>query len=166
MHQKGTLIFFCGKMGAGKSTLSRKICQQTGAILLSEDEWLAAFYADEITDFDSYLKYSSRIKPLLKCHVQSILNTGVSVVMDFPANTQNQRQWFKDIYAEHEIPHRLVYIEASDQLCLKHIKQRRIENPQRETFDTEKVFHQVNSYFQPPCAEEGFNIEVIRSEKQ
>ncbi|CAB1057737.1 hypothetical protein D1BOALGB6SA_2492 [Olavius sp. associated proteobacterium Delta 1] len=164
MHQKGTLIFFCGKMGSGKSTKSHKIAREMGAVLLSEDEWLAAIYPDEIINFDSYLKYSSRIKPLLKSHVRNILNTGVTVVMDFPANTKNQRQWFKEIYSEHKIPHKLVYLEASDQLCLKQIEQRRIANPERQNFDTEEVFYQVNSYFQPPSVNEAFNIEIIRSE--
>ena len=50
MSSKGFLTFFCGKMGAGKSTMSRDIAKQTGAILLSEDEWLAAIYPDEIQD--------------------------------------------------------------------------------------------------------------------
>lgn len=164
MRQKGTLIFFCGKMGSGKTTKSTEIAKELGAVLLSEDEWLAAIYPDEIIDFDAYLKYSSRIKPLLKSHVQNILNTGVSVVMDFPANTKNQRQWFKEIYSEHDIPHKLVYLESSDQLCLEQIKQRRITNPEREYFDREEVFHQVNSYFQPPSINEVFNIEIISRE--
>jgi predicted kinase len=47
MHQKGILIFFCGKMGSGKSTKSQEIAKEMGAILLSEDEWLAAIYPDE-----------------------------------------------------------------------------------------------------------------------
>lgn len=162
MQKKGTLIFFCGKMGSGKSTRSIEMAKELGAVLLSEDEWLAAIYPDEITDFDAYLRYSSRIKPLFKLHVQSILSAGVSVVMDFPANTKKQRLWFKAIYSEHDMPHKLVYIEASDQLCLKQINQRRITNPEREKFDTEAVFHQVNGYFQAPCENEGFTIEIVR----
>ena len=164
MSQKGTLIFFCGKMAAGKSTLSKKMASQMGAILLSEDEWLATIYPDEINDFHSYIKYSSRLKPLVEKHVQELLNSAISVVMDFPANTKNQRQWFQSIYADHHIPHKLIYIEASDELCLMQIKKRRTTNPERSHFDTEEVFHQVNSYFQPPTPEEGFDIEIVRRE--
>ena len=148
MYQKGTLIFFCGKMGSGKSTKSQEIAKKMGAIILSEDEWLSAIYPNEITDFDSYIKYSMRIKPLLKNHVQNILNTGITVLMDFPANTKKQRQWFKDIFSEHNISHKLVYIEADDQLCLKHIEQRRLTNPERHNFDTayqNKMYH--SSFF-------------------
>jgi predicted kinase len=151
-------------MGSGKTTKSHEIANETGAVLISEDEWLSVIYPDEIKDFDGYLKYSSRIKKLLKSHVQNILNSGVSVVMDFPANTKDQRQWFKNIYSEYGIPHRLVYLEASDQLCLKQIKQRTKISPERKDFDTEEIFHQVNAYFQAPDEDEIFNIEVISRE--
>ena len=80
----GRLIFFCGKMGAGKTTLSKQIAEARGAILLSEDEWLAALYPDQITTLEQYLTCSSRIKAQIKPLVQALLKAGTSVVMDFP----------------------------------------------------------------------------------
>lgn len=164
MNRKGTLVFFCGKMGAGKSTLSQEIANSMQAILLSEDEWLEAVYPDEIKTFEDYINYSSRLKPLLKNHVQNILKCGISVVMDFPANTLKQREWFKGIYSECDMPHRLIYLKASDQLCLNQIKQRSESMPERANFDTEAVFHQVNSYFEAPAESEGFNLEIVSRE--
>lgn len=41
MNQVGTLIFFCGKMGAGKSTLSQELASERRAVCISEDQWLA-----------------------------------------------------------------------------------------------------------------------------
>ena len=79
MHSNGTLISFCGKMGSGKTTLSFKVANSSEAIRLSEDEWLAALYPSEIEVFGDYIKYSSRLKPLLKLHVRDILISGVSV---------------------------------------------------------------------------------------
>jgi len=151
-------------MGAGKSTQSKKISCEPKTILLSEDEWLGAIYPEEINDFNSYLAYSSRIKPLLKNHVQNILNSGISVVMDFPGNTVNQRLWLKQIASEHDFPHMLIYIKASDKLCLEQIALRKKSNPERAQFDTEEVFHQVNSYFQEPSEQEGLNIKIINRE--
>ena len=161
MKEKGTLIFFCGKMGVGKSTYSKKLASELNAVFLSEDEWLSAIYPEEIKNFDDYKKYSSRLKPLLKGHVQRILQSGVSVVMDFPGNTRKQRSWFKEIFFEDQIPHKLIYLQAKDQLCLKRLEQRRQDSPERARFDTEEVFHQVTSYFQAPTDDEEFNIEVL-----
>ena len=84
----GKLYFFCGKMGAGKSTKSKQVTIERNAVLLSEDEWLAELYPNKIASFNDYIHYSSLMKPLVRSHVQRILLTGTNVVMDFPANTQ------------------------------------------------------------------------------
>lgn len=161
MKNMGTLVFFCGKMGAGKSTRAQQLAIEMDAILMSEDEWLAALYPEEIKSIGDYIAYSLRLKPLLKTHIQSVLRSGVSVVMDFPANTIKQRDWFREIFSEHDIPHRLLYLDVSDMQCLKQIGQRREQQPERAAFDTEAVFHTINSYFQAPSENEGFNLEVL-----
>ena len=149
-------------MGSGKSTLSREIASTEDTVLISEDEWLKTIYPTEIMNFEDYLKYSSRLKLIIKPHVQNILHSGISVVMDFPGNTEKQRVWFKEIFAEHGFPHKLMYIEASDSLCIKQIKKRVKTNPERAQFDTENIFHQVTSYFQPPFEYERFTIKIVR----
>jgi shikimate kinase len=163
MKANGRLIFFCGKMGAGKTTKSKRVAHDQNAVLISEDEWLESLYPEQITTFDDYLKFSSQLKPLVTSHVQNILRTGTDVVMDFPANTLSQRKWFKKIYSEINAPHELIYMNISDVICLKHIAQRSIEQPERASFDTEEVFHHVTSFFEEPSADEGFNI--IRIER-
>lgn len=164
MSSHGTLIFFCGKMGAGKSTLSTKIARERGAVLLSEDEWLAALYPGEIKDFNDYLGYSSRLKPLLRAHVEKLLLAGITVVLDFPGNTRKQRAWFKEIYSVYGVPHELYYVAVDDEVCLKQLKQRQKEQPERARFDTEEVFRMVTGYFEPPVESEGFNVKVVERE--
>ncbi|MHA7810210.1 MAG: AAA family ATPase [Marinobacter adhaerens] len=161
MSSYGTLIFFCGKMGAGKSTLSGKIARERGAVLVSEDEWLAALFPGEIKDFNDYISYSSRLKPVLRSHVEQVLLAGTSVVLDFPGNTRKQRAWFKDIYSQHGIPHELYYLSVDDEVCLKQLKQRQKEQPERAQFDTEEVFRMVTGYFEPPEESEAFNLQVV-----
>ncbi|KAF0095188.1 MAG: cell division protein ZipA [Puniceicoccaceae bacterium 5H] len=161
LNSNGSLVFFCGKMGAGKSTLARKLSQELNAILLSEDAWLSALYPGEIRAFEDYLQYSSRLKPLLKTHVRAILRSGTSVVMDFPANTRKQRAWFKEICLNEEIPHRMIYLNIADETCLQQIAKRRETHPERTRFDTEDVFRQVTKFFEPPSAEEGFTVEIV-----
>ena len=94
----GVLTFLCGKMGAGKSTKARAIALERNAVFVSEDEWLASLYPNEIKTLEDYVKYSNLLKPKMKELVESILSVGTDVVMDFPANTVTQRLWFKGIY--------------------------------------------------------------------
>ncbi len=161
MSHQGKLFFFCGKMGAGKSTKSKAVACQYNAVLISEDEWLAAHFPDQIQSFDDYIKYASLIKPFVKKHVQGILNTGVNVVMDFPANTVRQRQWFLALCLDQGCNHELLYINVSDEQCLSQLGNRRSEQPERTHFDTEEVFHQVTQYFEPPSVQEGLNITLV-----
>ncbi len=56
MTAQSELVFFCGKMGAGKSTLAKRMATEMNALLLSEDEWLAALYLDEIHGLDDYIR--------------------------------------------------------------------------------------------------------------
>lgn len=156
--KKGTLVFFCGKMGAGKSTKSKEIALERKAILLSEDEWLESVYPNQITSLGDYVKYSRQLKPQIKKLVQSILGAGTDVVMDFPANTISQREWFKEIFSAAKAPHILIYIDVPNNVCLKQIEKRRIEQPERAATDTTEMFNQVTKYFVEPAAEEGFNI--------
>ena len=155
------LIFFCGKMGAGKSTKSCQIAKERNAVLLSEDEWLESLYPNKIHSLKDYVEYSNRLKPLVKSLVQNMLKTGVNVVMDFPANTTSQREWFKSIFSEIDAPHELIYLDVSNEICLEQIGKRRLEYPERASTDTEAMFEQVTKYFMEPSSDEGFNIKKI-----
>lgn len=154
----GKLTFFCGKMGSGKSTKAREIARDSEVILLSEDDWLASLYPDEINTLESYVKYSNRLKPAIKNLVQSLLTSGTHVVMDFPANTLAQRAWFRGIFTEINAAHELIYLEAANDVCLQQIAKRRDKEPERAATDTLEMFDKVTKYFVEPDTPEGFNI--------
>lgn len=158
MRDKGTLYFYCGKMGAGKSTKAQQLTTKKSAVLLSEDEWLAAHFPSLVNDFNDYITYSNLIKPFIKHHVVSLLRLGVNVVMDFPANTMKQRSWFLRVCAEAECSHEMHYLDISDAQCLAQIGQRRKQQPERAQFDTEAMFYLVSGYFEAPKENEGLNI--------
>ncbi len=162
MTNPGKLTFFSGKMGSGKSTLSKKIALDTGAIWLSEDKWLSVIYPEEIQTLKDYLKCSLNLKSILKEHLREVLLRGTSVVLDFPANTYEQRAWFKEIMNESNIPHELIFLDVPDSMCLQNIKKRNKSEPSRARFDTEEVFWEVSKYFIPPTADEGFKITIIQ----
>lgn len=161
----GTLIFFSGKMGSGKTTKSKEIALERSAVLLSEDEWLVSLYPNKISSLKDYIKYSNRLKPQMKKLVQSILVAGTDVVMDFPANTVAQRKWFREIFSEVEATHSLIFIDVANEVCLERIKKRRQSQPERAATDTAEMFEQVTSYFMEPMPEEGFNVVRVLSDE-
>ena len=158
MNNKSTLHFFCGKMAAGKSTLAKTLAKKHNAILLVEDEWLSELYPEEITNIPDYLEYSSRLKNVLSNHIKSILSSGVSVVLDFPANTESQRTWFRLLFEETKSSHILHYVDKSDDECKQQLKKRSANMPEGSAFTTDKEFDAINKYFQTPVESEAFNI--------
>jgi shikimate kinase len=63
--KKGKLIFFCGKMGAGKTTLAAKKVDEMDAVLISEDELLSKLYEGKVTSVSDYKYYSEKLKPVV-----------------------------------------------------------------------------------------------------
>ena len=65
MSTTAKLIFLCGKMAAGKSTLARELARRHDAVLLVQDELLDALYPGEITDVPGFVTCSSRLQQAL-----------------------------------------------------------------------------------------------------
>ena len=152
---KGMLIFFCGKMGAGKSTLAKKLTYENDAILISEDDLLLKLYAGKVKSVTDYKYYSDTLKPVIYEMSQQILKKGVNVVLDFPANTESQRKWLLSISDEVNSKHTCYFVDRSDDVCLKQILKR--GNPHT---DTVEMFHAITKYFVEPTESE--NINVLR----
>lgn len=148
-------------MGAGKTTKSREIAEARNAVWVSEDELLEAVYPQKIASLEDYIEYSALLRPPMKKLVQSILTAGTDVVMDYPANTIQQRNWFRSIFSEIQAPHDLIYIDLPNDVCIERIAKRRAEQPERAATDTTEMFEQVTEYFVAPTYDEGFNTTVI-----
>ena len=155
-----TLHFFCGKAGAGKSTLARALAQQEQALLLSEDVWLARLYGDQIHVFDDYIRCSQKLNTVITPLVIDLLNAGQTVVMDYQANTTRRRAWFRSLFEQGRADHVLHWLQTPDALCLARIQQRNTEMPEGASQLTEADFWHVSSFFEAPQAPEGFQLRV------
>ncbi|WP_059002078.1 AAA family ATPase [Leptolyngbya sp. NIES-2104] len=158
MKQAGKLYLFCGKMAAGKSTLAREIAQRENAVLIVQDEWLEQLFPDEIMNIPDFVKYSSRLQNVLTRHITALLSQGVSVVLDFPGNTRLQREWFRALFESAIADHELHYVDVSDEVCKRQLRERSNQLPEGSAFTSEAEFDAITKYFQEPSDDEGFNI--------
>jgi len=157
------LIFFCGKMASGKSTLARDLADREKAILLVQDDLLDTLFLGEITDIQRFVKYSSRLKNALTSHVCALLSRGISVVLDFPGNTRAQRAWFRELIERANVKHELHFVDASDALCKSQLRDRSKGLPAGTPWTGDADFETINAYFQAPSEDEKFNI--VRHER-
>lgn len=152
------LIFFCGKMAAGKSTLARDLAQREQAVLLVQDDFLEALYPGEITDIPAFVTRYSRLKDALTPHVCTLLSMGISVVLDFAANTKAQRTWFRELIDRANVKDELHFLDASDGLCKSQLRERSKARPAGSPWTTDADFEAINAYFEVPSEDERFNV--------
>ena len=153
-----TLYFMCGKMAAGKSTMSKEFARTNDAVLLNQDDWLAALYSGEILNIADYVRCSGRLRDALTPHIVALLTRGTSVVLDHPGNTRKQRQWFRDLFQRANVPHELHFIDASDDTCKRQLKQRSAALPAGAAWTTDVEFDAITAFFRAPADDENFNV--------
>lgn len=152
-----TLYLVCGKIAAGKSTLCQQLAAQKGAVLLSQDDWLSELYGPDMSTVQDYVTYSGRLAKILAPHLVSLLRAGLSVVLDFPANTVQQRRWMQDIYKAAEVAHELHFLDMPDDLCKERLRARNASGAHAFA-PSEEEFDHITRFFAPPTEEEGFTL--------
>ncbi|WP_430390472.1 AAA family ATPase [Dyella sp. 20L07] len=155
--QPPMLHLVCGKIASGKSTLTKKIAARPKMVLISEDVWLSKLYADEIHTLGDYVRRSGQLRHALAPHVESLLLAGLSVVLDFPANTLSNRRWMKDIIDSAGVAHELHYLDISDEVCKTRLRNRNVAGSHPYA-PTDAQFDEITRFFVPPSLAEGFHI--------
>ncbi len=156
-----TLHLLCGKIASGKSTLAQRLGAQHSAVVLSEDQWLAQLYPGEIASVADYLRCAQRIRGVLEPLVVDMLAAGVTVVLDFPANTLANRTWLVSLAQTAGVPHRLHYLALDDATCRARLHARNAQGD-HDFAATDAEFDLITRHFCPPSEEEGLVIEVHR----
>ena len=145
-------------MAAGKSTLARHLAAGDRAVLLEQDHFIATLFPGEVVDIASYVKCSQRLRQALTPHIGSLLATGTDVVLDFPGNTRLQRAWFRELFESAGAGHELHFIDASDEVCKRQLRERSRDLPPGTPWTTEAEFDMIMAHFDPPGTDEAFNV--------
>lgn len=158
---KATLYMLCGKIAAGKSTLAASLASTPQTVLISEDQWLARLFAGEIQSVGDYVRCAARLRDAMGPHLVQVLRAGVSVVLDFPANTLANRSWMRGIIDEAGAAHELHFLDVADDVCRARLRARNAAG-EHEFAASDAEFNLITRHFVPPGPEEGFNVVIHR----
>ncbi len=151
------LHLLCGKIGAGKSTLAHTLADAPGSLLVSEDHWLARLYPGEQNSLEDYVRNAGRLRAAMEAHLVALLRAGMSLVLDFPANTPASRAWMRGLAEAAGCAHRLHWLDVPDAICLARLRQRNAEGRHEFTVSDEEFAH-FTRRFVPPGADEGLTV--------
>ncbi|TAY52933.1 AAA family ATPase [Rhizobium leguminosarum] len=156
-----TLHLVCGKIAAGKSILTSALGRMPNTIVVKEDYWLARLYPGEQNNLADYIRNSRRLRDAMSEHLISLLRSGMSVVLDFPANTPGSRAWMRTLFEGAGCAHQLHFLDVADEVCKARLRQRN-EGGEHEFNVSDEDFALFTSHFVPPSPEEGFEVVVHR----
>ncbi|WP_050929316.1 AAA family ATPase [Aestuariivita boseongensis] len=157
------LHMVCGKIGAGKSTLCARLAKAEGTVRLSEDDWLAPLFGDQMRTGADYVHFAAKLRDAMTPHIQALLREGLSVVLDFPANTVEQREWMRDLLEATGADHQMHVLDVPDEICLARLRERNARGD-HPFAPSEDMFHRFARNFAPPTEAEGFTVIVHRHE--
>ena len=152
-----TLYLLCRKIAAGKSTLARRLAARPVTLLISEDHWTSNLFADDLRTIDDYGRYSVRLCAAMDPHIVDTLRQGLSIVLDFPANTVRNRGWMRSLIDDSDAVNELHLLDVPDMICKQRLRERNAggKHPFQVTEAEDDLF---TSYFVPPEPSEGFNV--------
>ncbi|CAB3683771.1 hypothetical protein LMG26696_04542 [Achromobacter pulmonis] len=151
------LHLLCGKIGAGKSTLAVRLASLPRTVLISEDAWLAALYPGEIREVADYARCAGRLRQAMGGHVAALVRAGLSVVLDFPANTRASRAWLRQVVDAAGCRHQLHFLDLPDAVCKARLRARNQSGTHPFT-TSEAQYDAITAYFVAPQDDEGFEI--------
>lgn len=160
---KPTLHLVCGKAASGKSTLTAKLARNARTVVIAEDEWLAALYGDQMETLSDYVRCAAKLRGVMQPHVVTLLGAGLSVVLDFPANTVETRKWMRRIIEAANASHQLHYLDVPDDVCKARLQARNARGDHPFSV-TDAQFDRLSKHFVAPSEDEGF--EIVRHRVQ
>ena len=153
------LHLMCGKIAAGKSTLTAHLARQPHTVVVSEDHWLSRLYGEDMATVADYVRYSARLRATLQPHLVALLRSGLSVVLDFPANTLANRAWMRALFEEAMVDHQMHFLDVPDEVCRARLRARNAGGA-HDFAATDEQFDLITRHFVAPSPDEGFNVII------
>ena len=145
------VYLICGKLCSGKTTHARKLCQEKSAVLLSTDEITLSLFGQHCGD--KHDEYVEKTQNYLFQKSLEILNTGISVVLDWGFWQKTERDEARAFYSSHQIAFEFHYIEIGDPIWNERLKQRNAmveRDPTIAYYVDENLAHKFSGLFEAP----------------
>ena len=146
------VILICGKICSGKSYYAAQLKDKYNAVILSTDEATFDLINNEQGDF--YDAFAAKVNLYLRKKAAEIVKSGANVILDWGFWTRQNRQDISDYFCSLGVDFEWHYIDISDELWHKYIKERNQKitegNGGSDFYVDEGLFNKVQSLFEVP----------------
>ena len=155
-----------GGTGAGKTTFSKRLAQETSAIIFSIDNWIQDLYEADKPDspnFDWYMERIERAEKKIWKLVSQLESQGVNSILDLGFTLQKHREKFLKLAQEENFQTKIYFLDISPNVRWKRVEQRNRE--QNDTFVMQvdlEIFEFMESRFEHPSATETKIVTTIK----
>ena len=66
--------------------------------MIALDDWLGGLFADQMSTGQDFMLFSKKLESVMGPHIIKLSWAGTSVVLDYPANTVDQRAHMRDLF--------------------------------------------------------------------
>ena len=116
------VYLMCGKICSGKSTHAQELRKEHKAVVLSVDEiTLALFGQDAGEKHDDYV---ARAEAYLYRKSLEIVESGISVILEWGFWTKEERDYARQFYGSRSIPCEFHYIDVDDAEWYRRLEKR------------------------------------------
>ena len=149
------IIITCGKLCSGKTTYSKRLAKEIGAVRLSVDEitlLLLGPFAGDILD-----EYFQKLEKYLMEKSLEAAEAGVSSVIDLGLWTKAEREKVRKFYRERGAECEIHYLKVPDGVWRERIEKRNreIEAGLTEAYPVdENLLKKFESFFEEPSPDE------------
>lgn len=152
----GTLHVLHGYIGAGKTTLARRLEHELPGIRFSADEWMVALYGTDPPESE-YRAAHERVRGLMEACWRRCLELGQHVILDGGAWKRSERDHLRGVAAEVGAGFRLYALALPDEEALVRVLARNEHEP-GHLYVAENTYRVLKAQFEPLGEDEAAEV--------